>query len=472
MDALPKSGSQTEEATMADGRASTLALASWPTPLRCPLLLLVVFSLGCVNLEKPWVLTHPDSSVAPAGGSDASAVISGTGGAGPGPDSSGGTSGASGTGGSGSGGIPADSGTGSGGNTGTDASLPLDYPQATGGIGADVGVGGSGAGGTAGRSGGAGGTGTELDGGAGGVGAGGSAGRSGGTGGSRRDAGSGGTAAGGTSGVGGTTGGGGATGQGGVTGAGGTVVPDAVPVLDTGSPDKPCALCAIGATLVHRYSFNGSATEVTDSVGTADGTATNVQLSGSGTLVLAGGTSNQYVDLPDHILSTLTSATLEIWVTWNGGNNNQRILDFGSNEQVSGKYQATTTVIISPNSAPDGTPRLRASYSNQVSSGSTFVDSPNTSTLPTGSMQQIVAVFDGPGKTIALYLNGALEGEKTGLEALSLINDTNNWLGKSQYTDDPGFAGTYHEFRIYNAPLTAEQVQAVYAAGTNASFDR
>jgi hypothetical protein len=45
-------------------------------------------------------------------------------------------------------------------------------------------------------------------------------------------------------------------------------------------------------------------------------------------------------------------------------------------------------------------------------------------------------------------------------------------LGKSQYSDDPGFAGIYHEFRIYNAPLTAAQVQAVFTAGPNASFDQ
>jgi hypothetical protein len=272
----------------------------------------------------------------------------------------------------------------------------------------------------------------------------------------------------GTGGGGGTTGKDGAADQGGGGADADTGVPDAPTGPEASSPDV-CDLCAIGAVLVHRYNFNGTGTQVTDSVGTAHGTVVNAQLSGSGTLVLAGGTSGQYVDLPDHILSSLTSATLEIWVTWSGGNNNQRILDFGSNQQVSGKYQAVTTVIISPNSAPDGTARLRVSYSHDVSAGSTFVDA--TSTLATGSMQQIVAVFDGPAGTMSMYLNGALVGQTTGLEALSLINDNNNWLGKSQYSDDPGFAGTYHEFRIYNAPLTAAQVQAVYTAGVNASFN-
>ena len=221
---------------------------------------------------------------------------------------------------------------------------------------------------------------------------------------------------------------------------------------------------------MHRYSFNGTGTKVTDSVGTAHGTVMNAQLSGSGQLVLAGGTSDQYVDLPDHILSTLTSATLELWVTWTGGNNNQRILDFGSNQQSGTMYLAVTTVIISPNSAPNGTPKLRTSYSHDVSSSSIFVDAP--STLATGSPQQVVAVFDGQAHTLSMYLNGALQGQATGLGALSLIDDSNNWLGKSQYSGDPGFAGTYHEVRIYNAPLTAAQVQSVYSAGQNASFDQ
>jgi hypothetical protein len=270
--------------------------------------------------------------------------------------------------------------------------------------------------------------------------------------------------------IGGTGGAGGTAGTGGASGQDGGVaeVRDAAPVPDTPSPDSPCALCAIGSTLVHRYSFNGTGTTVTDSVGTAHGTVRNAQLSGSGTVVLAGGTSNQYVDFPDRIFSTLTSATLEIWVTWTGGNNNQRILDFGSNTQSGSSYYAVTTVIISPNSAPDGTPRLRTSYSSDVSAASTFVDAP--STLATGAMAQIVAVFDGQSHTLAMYLNGVLQAQATGLGALSLINDNNNYLGKSQYTVDPGFAGTYDEFRIYNAPLTAAQVQAVYAAGTSASF--
>jgi hypothetical protein len=466
---------------MAAGHAPTGTLATWPIRFRCVLLLLVFSGLGCVDLTKPWALTHPDGSAAgsPGGEGGANTVTSGTGGFGPATGgASGGTAIGAGKGGNtGTSPVALDA-SGAGGSGEIDAPSAADRPLSTGGLAFDAG---EGSGGSAGQTGRGGSTGTGVDAGAGSTGAGGSAGQTGGAGstgtggsvgqtggaggtGTGFDAGAGGGVGGRTSGVGGTIGTGGAAGQAGGAG-GGITIPDAAP---DSPPDAPCVLCAIGTTLVHRYNFNGTATTVTDSVGTAHGTVRNAQLSGQGTLVLAGGTSDQYADMPDRILSTLTSATLEIWVTWTGGNNNQRILDFGSSTESGGSYYAVTTVIISPNSAPDGTPRLRASYSSDVETSSTFVDAP--STLPTGTIQQIVVVFDGQSHTMSMYRNGVLQGQATGLGALSLIDDVNNYLGKSQYSGDPGFGGTYHEFRMYNAPLTAEQVQTLYAAGQNASF--
>jgi hypothetical protein len=49
---------------------------------------------------------------------------------------------------------------------------------------------------------------------------------------------------------------------------------------------------------------------------------------------------------------------------------------------------------------------------------------------------------------------------------VSLLNDVNNWLGRSQWAD-PMFAGSYNEFRIWEGGLTADQVAANYAAGPN-----
>ena len=63
-----------------------------------------------------------------------------------------------------------------------------------------------------------------------------------------------------------------------------------------GAPDDP-PLC-----LRHRYSFNGTGTTATDSVGGADGLVLNTTLAGDGTVVLAGVDTVQYVDLPNGIV--------------------------------------------------------------------------------------------------------------------------------------------------------------------------
>ena len=71
---------------------------------------------------------------------------------------------------------------------------------------------------------------------------------------------------------------------------------------------------------------------------------------------------------------------------------------------------------------------------------------------------------------MTLYRNGVLDGAIPFTDSLSLLNDVNNWLGRSQYAGDPPFTGTLHEFRIYNAALSADVVQASSTAGPNATF--
>lgn len=79
----------------------------------------------------------------------------------------------------------------------------------------------------------------------------------------------------------------------------------------------------------------------------------------------------------------------------------------------------------------------------------------------------MVVVFSSQNGTLSLYRNGSWDAEVTGVPALSQINDLNNWLGRSQFSHDPEFGGTYHEFRIYSAALSADLVGASYAAGSD-----
>lgn len=101
-------------------------------------------------------------------------------------------------------------------------------------------------------------------------------------------------------------------------------------------PDKSapgvcgCALpetCqALVATLAHRYSFEGAGFTLHDSVGGANGGAT-VGLSGSGSLALSGA---QYATFASRLLSVHSAVTVELWLSWNGGAQNQRALSFGT----------------------------------------------------------------------------------------------------------------------------------------------
>jgi hypothetical protein len=89
--------------------------------------------------------------------------------------------------------------------------------------------------------------------------------------------------------------------------------------------------------------------------------------------------------------------------------------------------------------------------------------------MPT-SLSQVVVVVDAAGSSLLVYVNGALSGQQTFPGALASINDVNVWLGRSQYEVDAELSGTFHDFRIYNAALTAPQIAASFGAGPDPAF--
>ncbi|MBN1609850.1 MAG: LamG domain-containing protein [Polyangiaceae bacterium] len=215
--------------------------------------------------------------------------------------------------------------------------------------------------------------------------------------------------------------------------------------------------------LAHRYTFDGSGTAVVDSVGSDDGTVKYATLSGDGELVFSGGTAMgnaTYVDFPDGILSSLTNATLELWVTWGGGAAHQRILDFGDYTQSAFDTSGKSYVFLTPKHSV-GTARV--SFSLRGSDYATNVDA--SAALSIGQMSQVAVVFGAGTNNFRLYVNGVSQKSAAMPGRLSAINDVNNWLGRSQFNDDPYFNGTIHEFRIYKVALTQEQIAASFDAG-------
>jgi hypothetical protein len=242
-----------------------------------------------------------------------------------------------------------------------------------------------------------------------------------------------------------------------------------------GVPDAPSATLAdcrtLESLLIHRYDFEGSGTSVKDRVGIAHGVvargATLSKLDGKGVVLLGGGDVGAYVDLPNGLLSSLKNATLEAWVTWGGGTSWQRIFDFGDStaavpedNQANGK----TYLFVTPKS---GSGVVALAYS--LGGVAQEVDV-NGAAVLAQTLRQVVAVANDDGDKLVLYVDGAKVAEQVWTGQLSKINDVNVWLGRSQYAYDSELNAVYHEFRVYGAALSAAQVAATFAAGTDPSF--
>ncbi len=81
-----------------------------------------------------------------------------------------------------------------------------------------------------------------------------------------------------------------------------------------------------------------------------------------------------------------------------------------------------------------------------------------TSGAPTGTWQKIVLVFEGTN--MKLYVDGALasENKNTGLTTAALGTDILAYLGKSFYSGDAYFKGSFDNFKVYNRALSAKEI--------------
>jgi hypothetical protein len=220
------------------------------------------------------------------------------------------------------------------------------------------------------------------------------------------------------------------------------------------------------ASLAHRYTFDGEGSGAEDSVGGADGQIVNAMLDDSGQLRLAGGTSEQYVELPNGIVSGLVSATVETWIAWPGGENWQRIFDFGNNVSGEGAQggAATSFWFLTVSNAA-GSLGSYVNFSGVAGDTRNDANAVGDGVLADGEMHQVVAVFDGEAGSMQLYVDGSLQATHTGLSGrLSDIDDRNAWIGRSNW-NDPELAATISEFRIYRAALTQEDVRRSYEVG-------
>jgi len=213
------------------------------------------------------------------------------------------------------------------------------------------------------------------------------------------------------------------------------------------------------AHLIHRYSFDGDGMRVIDSIGSAHGNLEGgAVLDGAGHATLDG--VDDYVNLPNGLLSGLTDATLVAWLAWNGGPCWQRVFDFGSTDAGEDRVgNATSSLFATPLRCPGKGPATSFETTTSLL-GSVDSDTP----FPVLKVSAIAVVVDTTRQELRLYAAGVRLGTGT-VASLSLLSDTNDWLGRSQWVQDVHLRGTYDEFRIYDEALSDADLAALDAAG-------
>lgn len=147
--------------------------------------------------------------------------------------------------------------------------------------------------------------------------------------------------------------------------------------------------------------------------------------------------------LPSGMLSTAADFTLAARVRWDGGANWQRIFDFG--------VDTTKYLMMTPQS---GSGTLRFSIKN--AGAEQVLDGP---ALTAGDWAHVAVTLTG--STGTLYFNGTAVATKSITIDPSAINPTLNYLGESQFTADPLFAGALDEMRIFKRALSAAEVSSL-----------
>jgi hypothetical protein len=216
--------------------------------------------------------------------------------------------------------------------------------------------------------------------------------------------------------------------------------------------------------LTHRYSFTADAS---DSVGTASGTLNGGATIVGNALVLNG--VNGFVSLPTSLVSNYASMTIETWVTDNGSGNWARIFDFGNNTGGAGAQGTGTEYMFL--SLPAGSGNLRGAYTVAGNGAEQIMQWPNGGRPPVGHETHIVWATDGNTSLGTLYADNVLVASNIDmtLTPAAIGATLNDWIGRSQWTGDAYFNGSFDEFRIYNFALSVAQVQNDFQLGPNAA---
>ncbi len=190
-----------------------------------------------------------------------------------------------------------------------------------------------------------------------------------------------------------------------------------------------------------RYDFDGN---TQDALGTAHAITTGgpVYVAGKSAQAIDLDGTDDFVTAPYNVGNS-TDITVAAWINWDGGDNWQRVFDFGnSNSQ---------NLML--------TPRSSSNTMRFVIVNGGAEQQLNTAVPATNTWVHVAVTLSG--NTGRLYVNGAVANTNTGITINpSDFSPTKNYIGKSHWPD-PLFNGRIEDFRVYNRALSNAEILAL-----------
>ncbi len=216
-------------------------------------------------------------------------------------------------------------------------------------------------------------------------------------------------------------------------------------------------------------------------------TGSALRIPGGTTGNVAMSAMSAYIDLPNGIISSQTSLTIEIWATPLSAPNWARIMDFGRTDLAGDGLGAAGEYT---GAASDPAPGTTASYSDIMLSAAigTAIGQQrfeaklngtavtvNSALATTAGVQHHYAITftDGAGVNGSAggrwqwYRDGDAVGFLDVNYHLASLADVNNWLGRSLWSGDSNANNDYAEVRISNVAMSRGQILANYLVGPN-----
>ncbi|RYD33163.1 MAG: hypothetical protein EOP87_11515, partial [Verrucomicrobiaceae bacterium] len=240
---------------------------------------------------------------------------------------------------------------------------------------------------------------------------------------------------------------------------------------------------------VHRWSFSEAAGPaasgfiVTDSIGGLTGVirGNGANFTGSGVTLPGGAPASlpPYIDLPNGLISSKQRVSIEVWATQASTQSGSRMMSFSKSSigEVntpgnSPTFNGAESIALYANTGTATNMRLER-VGGTFPNGANNRQSEGATTFNT--KMHYVITYDAVVREWRLYRNGFLMESLPETQGPTSIGDVNNWLGRSDFAADAGFAGVFDEFRVYNHTLSEAEIRGNTVAGpdmlTSTAFD-